>query len=1703
MKRRLLASLLSLVMVLTMLPTAALATGIEDEGLCPHHTEHTAECGYAAPTEGTPCAHVHTTECYSDGTLPAEGEEKTADVCTHVHDAECGYSEGSEGSPCTFVCSICPVEAIIEALPADADATPEDVADIEAAQAAYDALTEEERAAVDSGLAAKLADLSELAVLLAATQNTIDAEPLVDGETSGDCGAADSESNVTWKLTANGDDPTTYTLTISGSGAMKDYDSPQATGNPDIAPWLTASGVSSSNYPNITELVIGSGVTSIGDYAFSRMTGLTSLEIPGSVKEIGAYAFWGCNNLSSITLNEGLETIGESAFRTIYEMKTKTLNIPASVTTIEPHAFEIFQCVGFKVSEGNASFMAKGGVLFSKDEKTLVRYPTEMGGSYEIPEGTETIGVSAFQLADITAVTIPNTVMILEDNAFDQCEFLKEVIIPDSVTTIGNSAFVHCNSLEKVTVGSGVTTIGSNAFSTYFSNKDSRVIVDMSRADKITSIGKGAFYHSTTEVSNSVVYVANEDIINLFGFGSSSLDGQLYYAGTYIMCTNGGTVNSSSITASTAKKFLTPDRGTEYTFDGWYDNPDFTGTPYSERQGSGQNQSKYYAKWKCNITFDANGGTGFMSAQSIVAGQPNSLNKMNGLTGQDGNSFTGWNTKADGSGDFYADGATVTFNEPTTLYAQWSDAAAVIGSVKYDSIGAALAAAESGDTVVVLKDSSETDITIPAGVTLSSGSVELGTVSGTDATSSWINSADSQRYWVDNQWMRYVTSGNCGPRQGSEYSDSVKWDLYEIDESNRFVRITGEGPMADTTNPTGQNPNNYAWETYALSIKGAEICEGVTTVGAHSFYATGLTHITVADSVTTIGAGAFQRSNIKYFKAGKNIANISNDIFNSTSEVLAVDLTAATSLNEISKVVFWSTEPNKHVLYLANKSQLDQFATGSTGGENTIHSTWMIALAGKGAVVAEPAEEAQSGYTSTVTHNGNTLTGWYKPDGTKAESFASIQNYGGRANGNDSFDSENLWKNVYYAVYPSTITFNLNGGTLNGGTGSVDKVDSYYAPGLADGAIISISALTCTLPGGTGLTRENYTFAGWNTKADGSGIHYNAGANVPITNQEIDTLYAEWTKTENEAGFVVLAIPDQTYTGAKIEPTVVVRDNDGNTIESGYTVVYSNNIDVGTATVTVTKDSNAVELNFTINQDLSPTVQMTDVSVTFGEEYTMSVTAKTSAGTPIPDANFTIKYYTDEACTKGETEIAPTNAGTYYAKATLTATDNYVTSSAVAKIVIQNATFSVTATGYSGTYDGTPHSITVEAGDAVTVTYSETENGTYSSNNPSFKDAGEYTVYYKATQDNHNDVTGSVTVKISKAPLTATYVSEAIRAGQTPVLAVNVTGFVNEETADTAEDYSAPTVANTHTAVGEYTLTPAGGTAKNYTFNYVSGTLVIRSSGTSSNGGSSSSSSTRYTVSVDAGRHGDVTVSPSRASYGDTVTITVDPDTGYKLDELIVTDSDGDEISVRSRGDGRYTFTMPRGRVTVEATFVAISEEPEALSFVDVPTGAYYYDAVTWAVENGVTSGTSATTFSPNNSCTRAQMVTFLWRAAGSPRPESTVNPFTDVSTSAYYYNAVLWAAEQGITNGTSATTFSPDATVTRGQTVTFLWRNAGSPAASGSSFTDVASDAYYATAVAWAAGEGITSGTSATTFSPDNDCTRGQIVTFLWRYMG
>ena len=310
--------------------------------------------------------------------------------------------------------------------------------------------------------------------------------------------------------------------------------------------------------------------------------------------------------------------------------------------------------------------------------------------------------------------------------------------------------------------------------------------------------------------------------------------------------------------------------------------------------------------------------------------------------------------------------------------------------------------------------------------------------------------------------------------------------------------------------------------------------------------------------------------------------------------------------------------------------------------------------------------------------------------------------------------------------------------------------------------------------------------------------------------------------------------------------------------------------------------------------------------------------------------------------------------------------------------------------------------------------------------------------------------------------------------------------------------YTYTVLAKSGLTSGVYLTDPSGALANNY---YVSSTAngVWTVSYSAPYSGGSSSYDPTYSVSTPSKtEHGTVTVSPKSASKGDRVTVTVKPDSGYVLETLTVTDKNGNELTLKDKGNGKYTFTMPAGKVEVKATFM---EDNSMLNFFyDVPNNAYFYEAVKWAVENGITTGVGNDLFAPEQPCTRAQIVTFLWRAAGSPEPKGAASGMTDVVSGSYYEKAVAWAIENGITTGTTTSTFSPDATCTRAQAVTFLARALKAKAASAAEFSDVPTGSYFADAVAWAAANGVTEGIGGGLFGSDNDCTRGQIVTFLYR---
>lgn len=668
---------------------------------------------------------------------------------------------------------------------------------------------------------------------------------------------------------------------------------------------------------------------------------------------------------------------------------------------------------------------------------------------------------------------------------------------------------------------------------------------------------------------------------------------------------------------------------------------------------------------------------------------------------------------------------------------------------------------------------------------------------------------------------------------------------------------------------------------------------------------------------------------------------------------------------------------------------------------------------------------------------------------------------------------------------------------------------------------------------GTGKT---VTFTGYRLTGEDAG-NYTLSAQPASVTADI---------TPKTIGVTGLAATDRAYDGTtRVELTggtlvgMISDDNVALDLASAYGAIADANAGDGKpVAVSGLALSGADAVNYTLGPVTGVTVDITKADapsltdVTVQQRYSETSGQASVAGVGMPAGAGTLTYAMGNETTNGAVTVSDWSvdasgkvtytlengaAGDTVTLPVVISSDNYEDATVNVAITLteKNNQAPLTLSNAEMTYGGTLTLSAAGGSGTGEVTYAIVNGGNLATLNGSVLTAtGVGTVTVQATKagdSDYNEATATATITIKKAvPAMTLSASPSSLTGGTVTL--TLTGAPGSVTVTCTSD-SGITVTEVEGQQYTWTVTLPSG-AKSYTFsaayagddNHESAaatcTVTVRSSGGSTGGGSGSSGSTTYVPSVDAGRNGDVTVSPSRPSSGQTVTITVDPDAGYELDDLTVTDARGNVVKVTDNGDGTYSFTQPSSKVTIEATFAEIQEEP-ALAFTDVTERDYYYDAVLWAVENGITSGTTAATFSPDANVSRAQMVTFLWRAAGSPEPQSSVNPFTDISSSAYYYDAVLWAVENGITNGTSATTFDPESAVSRAQAVTFLWRSANAPAASGVSFDDVADEAYYAQAVAWAAQEGITSGTGGNSFSPDLIVSRAQAVTFLYRQLG
>ena len=1007
---------------------------------------------------------------------------------------------------------------------------------------------------------------------------------------------------------------------------------------------------------------------------------------------------------------------------------------------------------------------------------------------------------------------------------------------------------------------------------------------------------------------------------------------------------------------------------------------------------------------------------------------------------------------------------TMMFTLVPTAMAEGETAVAKVGDVEYETLQAAINAATAGQTVKLVANTAE-DIKISADkdITLDLGNSKLTNKSGDTITvekGGKLSISDSVGTGVvDNTSHKKGAIVNSGEvtLNGGTFKRSAEKGTYSpyVDGGNSWYTIANYGTMEINTGVTVENAGGYSsmirnggdvTADCNLTIEGGNFAGGVNTVKNDSF------------GVLTINGGNFSNT-AQYVIMNWNKAEITAGTFQTLDTASAVLFTSTygNDANAVGKLTISGGE-FKHAsdtqeMIVDHYDESNSGAAAVTGGRFDADISKYI-----------PSDYVQSadgtveklGESNAVAKVGDT---YYK---TLAEAVAAANNA-----------TVTLLKDVTANVTipaDETITLNLNGMTLtnvddhtilnNGnltitGTGRVDNISH------AKGALYNKG--TVVINGGTfDRSQEN----GMNKGESGQNSWY--------------TIKNVGTMTINDGATVQTAGNN------------AARGKFSSLVSNGYfnTNDYNTNKGLDQPILTIDGGTFRGGLNTIKNDDRA---RLTINGGTFSNYYQAVVQnhniAEITGGTFTAASDANTETYGIYNCGCG----ADIDLGT------LTVSGGTFTGAtyAVAEVSSQNAIVNISGGQFAGT--------------KAAIIKSSTSNATIAISGGSFSQSVERKYLDRSLNAELKRASGETPYSYY------TSMNDALAAAKPGDTVTDLNATTESKVTLTLKYNDGATADTTYNVASGTTITlPTPAHRSGYTFNgwydgskfyaagasyKVSATATLNASWSYISSGSSSYDPT-YSVSTPSKtENGSVTVSPKSASKGDTVTITVKPNSGYVLETLTVTDKNGNELTLKDKGDGKYTFTMPAGKVEVKATFM---EDNSMLNFFyDVPNGAYFYEAVKWAVKNGITTGVGNDLFAPEQPCTRAQIVTFLWRAAGSPEPK-TMSSFTDVPASAYYAKAVAWAVENGITNGMTATMFAPDATCTRGQSVTFLHRALKGTASSSANFTDVKSDAFYADAINWAVANNVTNGTSNTTFSPDADCTRAEIVTFLYRaYQG
>ena len=1001
-----------------------------------------------------------------------------------------------------------------------------------------------------------------------------------------------------------------------------------------------------------------------------------------------------------------------------------------------------------------------------------------------------------------------------------------------------------------------------------------------------------------------------------------------------------------------------------------------------------------------------------------------------------------------------------------TAMAEGETAVAKVGNDKYETLQAAVnAATTENSTVTLLKDVTE-DITIPTGVTamldLSGKTLtnKAGKHTITVENGGKLNISDSVGTGVvDNTSHGKAAIYNKGEvtLNGGTFERSAEKGTYSpySDGGNSWYTIANYGTMEINTGVTVENAGGYSsmirnggdvTADCNLTIEGGNFAGGVNTVKNDSF------------GVLTINGGNFSNT-AQYVIMNWNKAEITAGTFQTLDTASAVLFTSAYGgdANTIGKLSISGGE-FKHAsdtqeMIVDHYDESNSGAAAVTGGRFDADISKYI-----------PSDYVQSadgtveklGESNAVAKVGDT---YYK---TLADAVTAADNA-----------TVTLLKDVTANVTipaDKTITLNLNGMTLtnvddhtilnNGnltitGTGRVDNI-SHAKGALYNKGTVVINGGTFDRSQENGMNKGESGQNSWYTIKNVGTMTINDGATVQTAGNN-----AALGKFSSLVSNGYFNTNDYNTNKGLEQPILTI---DGGTFRGGLNTIKNDD----RAKLTINGG--------TFSNYYQAVVQNHNIAEITGGTFTAA-----------SDANTETYGIYNCGCGAGIDLGTLTVSGGTFTGATY----------AVAEVSSQNAIVNISGGQFAGTKAAIIKSSTSNATIAISGgSFSQPVKKDYldSSLNAELKRASGETPYSYYTSMNDalaaakpgDTVTDLKATTELKVTLTMKY-----NDGATADITYNVAS-------GTTITLPTPAHRSGYTFNGWYDGSKFYAAGASYK---VSATATLNASWSYISSGSSSYDPT-YSVSTPSKtENGSVTVSPKSASKGDTVTITVKPDSGYVLETLTVTDKNGDELKLTDKGNGKYTFTMPGSKVEVKATFM---EDNSVLNFFyDVPNGAYFYEAVKWAVDKGITNGLSDTMFGPYESCTRAQIVTFLWRAAGSPEPK-TASSFTDVPANAYYAKAVAWAVENGITNGMTATMFAPDATCTRGQSVTFLYRALKGTASGSTNFTDVQSDAFYADAINWAVANNVTNGTSNTTFSPNADCTRAEIVTFLYRaYQG